>query len=72
MHGGQNYSLEQSQVASSSKPRYHTLTSIAYYDLLLHMIMKMADDITAEFSLAYPDPTQVEGEERNDPFSTSS
>ena len=36
------------------------------------MIMKMAEGSTAEFSLTYPDPTQVEGEECNDPFSTSS
>ena len=33
--------------------------------------MKMVEGGTAEFSLTYPDPTQVEGEECDDPFSTS-
>ena len=39
MHGGQNYSLEQSQVASASKPRYHTLHRWREKNVTIHLVL---------------------------------
>ena len=48
----------ESELTSTSKLRYGTLTSVDYYIYLLHMIVKMTVGVTAEFSLTYSAATQ--------------